>query len=197
LSTFFSPGGSLNVALDSSDLPETGDERGSHSGALVRCKNMRTNENGKAITRDGSAKLNATAIETAIWWIEEQGGNRYSFAGTQIYKDELSIATGLTSAQWAAIKYNAFNDTTDNIFALNGTDRKRVEASVAYEWGIDAPATAPTLAVGQATGLTGQYNAKYTYVRKKYSNGRTAGYPAGSLGRLRVRLDSTILVVKR
>ena len=166
MSTFFSPDGSLNIAIDASDLPETGDGNNSHSGALVRCKNMRTNENGKAITRDGSVKLNATALETAIWWIEEQGGSRFSFAGTKIYENESSIATGLTNAQWVAIKYNAFNDTTDNIFALNGTDRKRIESSTAHEWGIAAPTTAPTLSKGQAKGLTGKYNAKYTYLRK-------------------------------
>ena len=162
MSILFSPDGSLNVAVDPSDLPETE----GRSGALVRCKNMRTNENGKAITRDGSTKLNSSAIETAIWWIEEQAGSRFSFAGTQIYEDESSIDTGLTNAQWAAIKYNAFNDTTDNIFALNGTDRKRIESSTVYEWGIAAPTTAPTLVNGQGTGLTGKYNVKYTYVRK-------------------------------
>ncbi len=162
MSILFSPDGSLNVAVDPSDLPEAE----GRSGALVRCKNMRTNENGKAITRDGSTKLNSSAIETAIWWIEEQAGSRFSFAGTQIYEDESSIDTGLTNAQWAAIKYNAFNDTTDNIFALNGTDRKRIESSTVYEWGIAAPTTAPTLTNGGGTGLTGKYNVKYTYVRK-------------------------------
>jgi len=166
MSVLFSPDGSLNVAVDPSDLPETGDAKNSRSGAMVRCKNMRTNEPGKAITRDGSAKFNTTAIETAIWWIEEQSGSRYAFAGTKIYKNESSIGTGLTSAQWSAIKYNAFNDTQDNIFALNGTDRKRIESDTVYEWGIDAPTVAPTLSTGAGSGLTGQYNAKYTYVRK-------------------------------
>ncbi len=166
MSTFFSPDGSLNVAIDSSDLPETSDGKNSHSGAMVRCKNVRTNENGKARTRDGSTKLNATAIETAIWWIEEQAGNRFAFAGTQIYENESSIATGLTSAQWVAIKYNAFNDTQDNVFALNGTDRKRIESSTVREWGIAEPTVAPTLTTGQGTGLTGKYNVRYTYLRK-------------------------------
>ncbi len=162
MTTFFSPDGSLNVAVDPSDLPETE----GRSGALVRCKNMRTNENGKAITRDGSAKLNTSALEAAIWLIEEQAGSRFTFSGTQIYEDESSIDTGLTNAQWSAIKYNAFNDTTDNIFALNGTDRKRIESSTVYEWGIEPPTVAPTLSTGHSDGLTGQYNVKYTYVRK-------------------------------
>ena len=166
MSVIFSPDGSLNVAADPSDLPETGDDKNTRSGAMVRCKNMRTNEAGKAITRDGSAKLNTASIESAIWWIEEQAGNRYAFAGGEIYENEVSIDSGLTSAQWSAIKYNSFNDTTDNIFAINGTDRKRIESSTVYEWGIAAPTVAPTLSVGQGLGLTGKFNAKYTYVRK-------------------------------
>lgn len=194
MSTFFSPDGSLNVAVDASDLPETGDGKSSHSGAMVRCKNMRTNENGKAKTRDGSVKLNSSAIETAIWWIEEQAGSRFSFAGTKIYEDESSIATGLTSAQWAAIKYNAFNDTSDNIFALNGTDRKRIEGSTVYEWGIAAPDTAPTLVVGQATGLTGQYNAKYTYVRKVGSAVVTESNPSPAADNSVVLTDQSLEV---
>jgi len=167
----FSPDGTLNVAADPSDLPETTSRRDNihtdaHSGAMVRCKNLRTNQPGKAITRDGSRKLNTTALETAIWWIEEQVGVRYTFAGTQIYKDETSIATGLTSAQWAAIKYNAFNDTVQNVYGLNGTDRKRIDGSTVHEWGIAAPTTKPTLSNGGGTGLTGQFNVKYTYGRK-------------------------------
>ena len=162
MTVFFTPDGSLNIAVDASDLPEVEGK----SGALTRCKNLRTNEGGKAITRDGSTKLNTSAINAAIWWIEEQAGKRFAFAGTQIYEDEVSIATGLNDAQWAAIKYNAFNDTTDNIFALNGTDRKRIESSSVKEWGIAAPTVAPTLFNGQGVGLTGLYNVKYTYIRK-------------------------------
>jgi len=162
----FDSSGTLNIAHDASDLPEEGSERGSRSGAMTRCKNLRINEKGKARTRDGSAKLNSSAINQNIFWIEEQAGARYTFAGADIYKDESSIASGLTAAQWATVKYNSFNDSTDNIFALNGTDRKRIEDSSVFEWGIDAPTVAPILAVGGGQDLTGEYNAKYTYVRK-------------------------------
>lgn len=166
MSVLFDPTGVLNVAVDASDLPETTDGNNLSSDSLVRCKNLRINQKGVAKTRDGSAKLNASAIATAIWWIEEQRGVRYTFAGTAIYRNESSIETGLTSAQWAAAKYNAFNDTTQQVFALNGTDRKRIEGSTVYEWGIEAPTDAPTLSAGVNVGLTGRYNAKYTYVRK-------------------------------
>ncbi len=97
--------------------------------------------------------------------IIEQGGVRYEFAGTQIFRNETSITTGTTDAQWSAIKYNAYNDSVQSIFVLNGTDRKRVAGSSVYEWGVAAP-SAPTTAVGASTGLTGVYSAKITYARK-------------------------------
>jgi len=166
MSVIFNPGGILNVAEDSTDLPQQSDGFNISSDALVRCKNLRINLTGKAVTRDGSTKLNETALNTPVWWIEEQDGTRYSFAGTAIYEDESSIETGLTSAQWSGIQYNAFNDTTKQVFALNGTDRKRVEGSSVYEWGLAAPTVAPVLGVGSDAGLTGVYNVRYTYVRK-------------------------------
>ena len=166
MSVRFNPSGSLNVAVDASDLPEQADGHNLASGEMVRCKNVRLNERGKGKTRDGSVKLNTTALKNPVWLVEEMAGDRYSFAGTAIYKNEVSIATGLTSAAWAAVQYNSFNDTNENVFALNGTDRKRVEDSTVAEWGIEAPTTAPTIGVGRGSMLTGQYNAKYTYVRK-------------------------------
>ncbi len=155
--TIFNPTGSLNVAADASDLKD---------GDFVRCKNLRIDQQGFVKTRDGSTKLNSSAINTDVWHIEEQSGVRYVFAGTDIYEDEASIVSDLTSAPWSAIQYSAFNDPTKNIFALNGTDRKRIEGGVVYEWGIEPPADAPVLLAGTGEGLTGIYNARYTYVRK-------------------------------
>lgn len=166
MAIFFNPSGTLNVAADPSDLPETVSDAGLTSGAMVRCKNLRLDEPGKAKTRDGSAKLHVSALNAGVTWIEVQGATRYAFAGTHIYEDEVSIASGLTSAEWAAIQYNPYNDPTPNIFALNGADRKRIEDGAAWEWGIAAPTIAPTLSIGAGVGLTGEYNAVYTYVRK-------------------------------
>jgi len=166
--SIFNPTGTLNVSWDASDLPGEVSDNTEVSGHMTRCKNLRINQHGKLATRDGSAKLNTTAIDTDVWWIEEMSttGTRYTFAGDKIYEDESSLATELTEAQWSAMQYNAFNDTTKQIFALNGTDRKRITAGAVNEWGLAAPTVAPTLGVGSGTGLTGQYNAKYTYVRK-------------------------------
>lgn len=165
MSIFFTPNGTLDLATDPSDLPEDG----GRSGAMQRCKNLRLDEGGVAKLRDGSTLRTTTGESTAVWEIIEQAGLYYNFPGTKIFRGTTSLATGLTSARWAAIRYNSFNSTTQNVFALNGTDRKRLEGTTAYEWGIAAPTTAPTVAAGSSPGLTGDYDVKYTYCRKEGS----------------------------
>ena len=170
------PTGSLDVATDPAELPQQSDGQGNvQSGALSRCKNLRLDLAGVIKTRDGSAKVNATALaQKLIWKIVEQAGVRYTFAGTVLYRNEVSIATGLTSAPWSAVKYNPFNSSTQSIYALNGTDRKRIEGSTAYEWGIEPPADAPTMSapfyyctaswetVGSSVALATQTGVQFT-----------------------------------
>ncbi len=171
MSIIFKPNGSLDIATDPCDLPDTkgsmltGDNGTVTSEALARCKNIRLDKKGNARTRLGTSKINSSAINS-IRRIVEQAGKRYSFGGTVIYEDEVSIKTGQTDADWQAILYNSYNDTTQEIFALNGTNRIRISGGAVYNWGITAPTVAPTLAAGALTGLTGAYNAKYTYCRK-------------------------------
>lgn len=107
----FKPYGNLDVSSDPALLED---------GDMTRCKNLRLNEKGVAHTRDGSDVISSSAITAVPGHIIEQACSRYSF-GTSIYEDEVSIGSGYTSADWKAILYNAFNDTTQNIFALNGT----------------------------------------------------------------------------
>ncbi len=161
----FKPDGQLDIATDAAALPEQIDQFVISSNALTRLKNLRFNQKGKLATRDGSVKINSTAINTPVWLLMEMLGNRYAFAGGNIYQNETSLASGLTNTQWSGIRYNSFNDTVQNIFALNGTDKKRIEGVTVFEWGHDV-AAAPTTAIGPGTGLTGAYNAKSTCLRK-------------------------------
>ena len=68
---------------------------------------------------------------------------------------------------WTAVLYNPYNSTTEAIYAMNGSYRHRIEDDQVFDWGIDAPDTIPSVAVGASTGLTGEYNAKYTFCRKE------------------------------
>lgn len=143
----FTPTGLLNISTDPSQLPGEMSGKVEYSGAMRRCKNLRLDDHGTAVTRYGSYQLNETAVDqTSARLLLEMSGRRYLFAGTKIYRDETSIATGLTAGAWRGILYNAYNVTTQSVFALNGTHRKRISGTTVAEWGIAAPTSALTLA---------------------------------------------------
>jgi len=169
MTTVWRPNGTLNVSTAATDLPQESDGRSTVSVAFQRCKNMNLGRQGLARTRYGSTRTAGSPTDVLPNLIIEMAGDRYMFGGSDVWKNEVVFATSLTSAQWSGIKYNAFNDTTDQIFALNGTDIKRITSSAINEWGIAPPSSAPTLGVGAGTGLTGSYNVKYTYARKSGS----------------------------
>ena len=168
MSIFFTPNGSLDVTTDPSDLPENAEQYSMSSGAMQRCKNLRLDESGVAKLRDGSVEQVDTS-GTTMWAVIEQGGVYYSCPGATIFRNATSLATGLANKRWSAIKYNSYNSTTQNIFLINGTDRKRIEGSTVTEWGSTAPSAVPVIIAGASTGLTGDYNVKYTYARKESS----------------------------
>lgn len=160
----FKPTGFLNISADPSVLPSASDGKNESSGEMTRCTNMHLDAPGAAVTRRGSSKVHVSALDQLVpHLLVEMAGDRYAFAGTKIYRNEASIATGLTSSRWSAIEYSAFNVTTQSIFAVNGTDRKRITGSTVAEWGIDAPASAPTLNSGDITGYAYTYAWEGTY----------------------------------
>jgi hypothetical protein len=141
----FNPTGQLDITTDPMDLPEEVDQKNVVSGAMVRCKNLNLNAKGIAKTRRGSSLKNATACTETINHLKLLDTDRYEFGGDQVFCNESSIVTGLSAAYWDSLVYKAYNDTDQSIFATNGVNRKRMQNGVAYEWGIDAPAAAPTL----------------------------------------------------
>lgn len=165
MSILWKPTGDLNIAASPSDLPEEGGNNQSVSYAMTRCKNLTLVADGKATLRPGSSNLHNLAGNIPSL-IVEQAGVPYSFASGSIYREATSIASSLNDSQWSGIKYNQYNDTDNQIFALNGSDRKRINGSDDFEWGIEPPDTAPTITTGASTGLTGSYNVVYTYCRK-------------------------------
>jgi hypothetical protein len=167
MALLFKPNGILDIATAATDLPSENNSGVVYSEALTRCKNLRIDRKGVRKLRDGSSKVNSTALSTdnSINLLVVQDGVRFAFAGTSIYRNESSIVSSLTNAQWSAIKYNQFNDTDQQIFGLNGTDRKRINSTTVAEWGITPPSAAPSVAATGA-GLTGTYSCKITYCRK-------------------------------
>lgn len=94
---------------------------------MARCTNLHLDTPGLAITRAGSSKINSSAMgETAPHLLLEMASNRYAFSGTKAYMNECEIGSNFTNSRWSAIEYNAYNVTDQSIFAVNGTDRKRI-----------------------------------------------------------------------
>jgi hypothetical protein len=158
MATFFKPNGRLDVNNEATDIADID---------MVRLKNLTIDKIGSVATRAGVSVI-ASVGSSSINHLTVQAGVRFAFAGTNIYQTESSIAGSLTNAQWSSIQYNAYNDTTQQVFCLNGADRKRIESGVVREWGIDAPTTDPTAIYpsNQSGNLSGTYSFVYTLVRK-------------------------------
>jgi hypothetical protein len=142
--------GPLDITSDPSDLPAVTSGKDEVSGSLTRCTNLTLDRLGIATTRAGSSKVDASAhADTPVHRVIPMGGSAYSFAGNSIYEDVTTELKGnLTDAPWHGVVYNAYNDSNEQIFATNGTDKKRVVSGDVQEWGIDAPTSV-------ATGVTG------------------------------------------
>jgi len=150
----FKPLGSLDITTDPCDLPDEG---------MQRCKNLRLDENGVLKIRDGSYKLNSTALSGTMDFIIEQGGNRYILGGKYIYKNESLIATGIQCSDPAfspaAGEYAAAQSveiTSDTVgatiyYTLDGTTPS--EASLKYVSAISVPLYTTVKAVAVRDGF--------------------------------------------
>jgi len=154
----FKPNGSLDLSSDPTEIPDDG---------LSRCKNIRLDHAGKVVTRDGSTKLNATALDAFVDHITIQGGDRYSFSGGKLYKNESSLGNVDGTAGWTSIQYNAYNSEDYNIYATNGSDSIRIQDDEIDECGMAAPSAACTIKAGPSGNLSGYTGAKYSYLRKE------------------------------
>ena len=65
MTLIFKPNGTLDVATSPADLPE----KDGYSDAMARCKNLRLDRVGFAALRDGSTRLNSTALSGTRNWL--------------------------------------------------------------------------------------------------------------------------------
>lgn len=166
----FIPTGNLDVNTDPSRLPSQILGDGVEvSGAMTRCTNLVLDRPGVAETRPGSSKVNTVAIDqTAPHLLVEMAGARLVFSGTKTFYNEQIVEIGLTNARWTAFKYNAFNVTTQGIFASNGTERKRIEGSPQVTAKYDYAYT-HLWEANQVSGTTYQYGVTSGNYRATYS----------------------------
>ena len=165
MTLFWRPTGSLDVATDPSALPQTGVDGGVASDALARSLNLDTTRTGVTTVRYGSTRIDP-AVPGGASALLVMDGYRYALAPGAIYRNGVLIGSGYSTGDWVAVRYRAYNETADQIYASNGVDRVRIQGTTVAAWGIEAPTTAPTTAVGAGSGLSGAYMAKITYCRQ-------------------------------
>src|SRR3990172_438266 len=90
---------------------------------------------------------------------------RYQRIGTSLYKNFSEHYTGFGSTRSQFIAYRPLNETTIWTFIADDTAMKKTDGTNTFNWSIAAPTTAPTVAAGALTGLTGSYRVRYTYAR--------------------------------
>ena len=87
------------------------------------------------------------------------------FYSTKAYKEVSGalqeVLSGLTAGMVDSVQMN------DQLFFLNGTDRKRYDGINFFPWGVAAPATAPSVAAGSSGSLSGKYYYKVVFVDSK------------------------------
>jgi hypothetical protein len=91
----FKPTGSLDINTAPTDLPEQADGRNIVSGAMARCKNLRTDRHGIARLRHGSSLVISISTTGTPESILETGGHRYEFFSDKVYYDEVEMASGI------------------------------------------------------------------------------------------------------
>lgn len=95
------------------------------------------------------------------------GAARYRVAGQSLYRNQTAIYGGLSSELVTTLTpFRPLNDTTVYMFVADTSRMQKDSGTALSDWGVDAPTTAPTVAVGAAGSLSGAYSFRYTYIRK-------------------------------
>lgn len=152
----------------------------------VDIENFDFEERGALKKVPGSAKLNAIAIAAhpvnSLYEAIKSDGNSHllAFCGTGIYASTdggatfSTLKTGLTAnRKWSCYTY------ADNVIMVNGVDANQIyDFTAIRNMGLTDPTTAPTLGLGAAGNLTGNYYYRVSFV---YSGSESNVGPASSV----------------
>jgi hypothetical protein len=122
--------------------------------------------------RAGIQRVGSLQYGSPLRLITRQNDIRYIVGNSgSLYENETLVLTGLSGEVTSLVAYQPFNDSITWTFIANagtahsGMVLKKISNGAVSLWGIVGPSTAPTLTIGAAGSLTGDYGAVYTYVR--------------------------------
>ncbi len=122
---------------------------------------------GTIVLRLGRTAQNTSALtDLIIRRIAKINTHRYRVSGQSLYCGETRVLNGLLSANLITtmLPFRPFADTTIWNFVADDSIMRKVNCTTVGTWGIPAPSQ-PTIAMGMAGSLTGDYVVQYTFVR--------------------------------
>jgi len=124
-------------------------------------------ELGSAMLRLGRTAQFSSALSDPIRRLAKFNAVRYQVAGTVAYRDETTIIQGLSTDHKTTIaSFRPLLDSTTWTFFADGNKMQKDDGTNVRTWGVDAPSSKPTVQEISSGNLTGDYSARYTYVRK-------------------------------
>ncbi len=135
-------------------------------GALVEALNVVPDDLGALVTRRGHSLVgtapNGSSVHSLFTMYDESGVRRsYQGAGTVLYRDFVSLQTGLSGRQIDMVAMRGYQEQKVYTFFANNADALRVKDDGAgfTRWGINPPSKAPTLVVlGAYTKVIENFN---------------------------------------
>ena len=150
--------GAVNLRLDPTDID---------SAALSEAIDVDLYERpGTILSRRGETTI-YDLLEAPIRLVyKNYEGLTFSFCATRIFVMNQEVYSALSGHHVHATEYKGRNAPQAELFVANGTNMLRWTRREFEKWGLDSALLNPLGAVGAGTGLTGDYSAVYTYIRR-------------------------------
>ena len=107
-----------------------------------------------AILRLGRSDQFSSSLGSTIRRLAKHNGQRYQIAGTVVFRNQTAILGGLSQNLFTTLQpFRPLGDPSEWVFIADDALMRKYDGTNVRNWGIEAPANAPTLAAGAAAAV--------------------------------------------
>lgn len=186
--------GVINIATPDT-LPPTASPRGRNSviDPITESTAVVRKRNGFSTYNDSNGQAFGAEINNQFEYILTDGTRYHLLSGATGQLGRISTSGVYTSSttglQTGTVP--SFAVAQDVCYLVNGTDRKKLRGTTLEEFGIEAPASAPTIAAGAAGSYDGTYEARITYYNGNTGAESSAGPTSSAVSITSDHIDVT------